>query len=505
VTIAPARDALEDRLLAAPSVPALLAVAVEQHGPRTAVIDSRDGTTLDYAGFAAAVRGTARDLHALGVRPGDRVALAMLNGWEYAVVYYATLTLGGVAVLVNTRLAAPEIAYVLQDSGASLAVTEAGLLDRMPGGVPVVLATEVVTREDAPGWPTVERTPADAANLLYTSGTTGRPKGAIQTHGNLVFNAGSNRRLLGTGVGDRMLIAAPFFHATGLNSQLVGSLSGGATVVIQPSFQRAETLRLLAEHRITVFAGVTTMLQLLVMDPGFSARDLSELRLFVLGGAPVQESVLDLAAEHLPQTVLGNAWGLTEATSIVTYVDGADFQGHPTSVGRPAPGVEVRIWDDGAAAFADAPDAVGELCVRGPVVTAGYWGKPEATAGAFLDGWLHTGDIGSLDAEGYVRVLDRTKDMIIRGGENVYSLEVENAISSHPDVAMVAVFGRPDPIFDERVCAALTLREGATTTEDELRAWTAESVADYKVPVVWEFLPEMPLGPTGKILKQALR
>jgi len=496
-------DEVERSLRDAPSLSAMLAVTVAAHGPRPALLD--DGVSFTYDEFDQRVRGTAFALQRLGVKAGDRVAIVLPNCWEYAVTYFAIQAAGAVAVLVNIRFAEGEIAHVLSDSGATVVVADETLSAKVPASANAVLAETLTNPGETPAdWRPVERALRDPANLLYTSGTTGRPKGAIQTHGNLVYNAALNRSLFEHACEDRTLIAAPFFHATGLNSQLIGMLSAGGQCVLQPSFKTATSLRLLAEHRITFFAGVATMLQLLIMNPDFPQRDLSALRLFVLGGAPVPEAILDLAAEHLPNAVLGNVWGLTEATSIATYASGQEFSEHSRSVGRAVDGVEVRVWNEFDECFVDEPDAVGELCVRGPIVTAGYWGNPAATASTYRDGWLHTGDVGSIDAQGYVHVLDRSKDMIIRGGENVYSLEVENAIAAHPDVAMVAVFGRPDDLFGERVCVAIVPEPGSRPTKESLGSWAAQRLADYKVPVEWQFLDEMPLNASGKVLKRQL-
>lgn len=493
----------EAGLSAASTIPDLLSRTVAAYGSRPALLDG--AVAFTYAELESRVKDAAHALQVQGVAAGDRVAIALPNCWEYAVAYFATQAAGAVAVLVNIRFTETEIAHVLADSGSVVVITDADLVARIPATARTVLATELTTAGQAPaGWVAVRRQPSDPANLLYTSGTTGAPKGAIQTHSNLVYNAALNRTLFSLTDADRTLIAAPFFHATGLNSQLIGMISAGGLCVLQPSFKTAESLRLLAEHRITFFAGVATMLQLLIMSPDFPARDLSALRLFVLGGAPVPEAVLDLAASHLPQAVLGNVWGLTEATSIVTYVGGEEFRAHPRSVGRAVNGVTIRVWNEVDGSFADRPDEAGELCVSGPVVTAGYWDNEDATAATYRDGWLHTGDIGTIDAEGYVHVLDRSKDMIIRGGENVYSLEVENAIAAHPDVAMVAVFGRPDDLFGERVCAAVVPRPGRIIAADTLAPWAGDRLADYKVPVDWQIVSELPTNASGKVLKRAL-
>jgi acyl-CoA synthetase (AMP-forming)/AMP-acid ligase II len=289
------------------------------------------------------------------------------------------------------------------------------------------------------------------------------------------------------------------FHATGLVSQVVGFGAHGAARVFQPRFTVAGMRESLAAHRITFFAGVTAMIHLMLADPAFDPADLLALRTVCFGGAPVAEAFLADATKRLPGVTFANVWGLTEATSIVTCAMGQGWLDRPWSVGRPVPGVEVSV--EGGR----DPDAVGELWVRGPVVTAGYWHRPEPTAETFrADGWLRTGDVGSVDADGYVRVLDRMKDMIIRGGENIYSLEVEGVLARHPAVADVAVVGVPDPVMGERVRAAVVLRPGRTLSLDTLRGWAGTQLADYKLPVELVVLDELPRNANGKILKRRL-
>jgi fatty-acyl-CoA synthase len=260
----------------------------------------------------------------------------------------------------------------------------------------------------------------------------------------------------------------------------------------------------LVEHRITFFAGVTAMIHLMLADPGMGTADLSALRTVCFGGAPVAEAFLTEAAGRLPGVSFANVWGLTEATSIVTCALGQEWLERPWSVGRPVPGIEVAVAIDEQVVDPD-PDAVGELWVRGPAVTAGYWGRPEATAQTFgAAGWLRTGDIGRADAEGYVQVLDRVKDMIIRGGENIYSLEVESVIARHPAVGEVAVVGMPDTVFGERVCAVAVLREGASLSIGTLREWAGTQLADYKLPAELVTVSELPRNASGKVIKKQL-
>jgi acyl-CoA synthetase (AMP-forming)/AMP-acid ligase II len=455
---------------------------------------AEDETVLTHAQAAAAAARAARRLRARGVRPGDRIALAMPNGWRYAVAYYGVQLAGAVAVLVNTRFAPPEIEYVLADSGACYVVTDGELAPRVPPTCPHWDVEELVAPGPDDGeWPGLSRDGRDVANILYTSGTTGRPKGAMQTHGNLAFNAGTVASVFGVTAADRTLVVAPLFHATGIVSQLVGFGAHGGACVFQPRFQVTQMREALMTQRITFFAGVTAMIQLILADPAFDPADLPALRTVCFGGAPVAEAFLGTAAAALPGVTFANVWGLTEATSIVTCALGEEWEKRPWSVGRPVPGVEVAV----------APD--GELCVRGPVVTAGYWHRPEATAETFTeDGWLHTGDVGRVDDEGYVQVLDRLKDMIIRGGENIYSLEVENVLAHHPAIAEVAVVGVPDPVFGERVRAVAVLRPGKGLSLEALRAWAGPYLADYKQPAELVTVGDLPRNANGKIMKKQL-
>ncbi|HEY4020655.1 MAG TPA: AMP-binding protein [Pseudonocardiaceae bacterium] len=486
------------------NVAAMLLDAVRAHGDQEAIVDGP--TRLDYAALARHAAAAAVRLAELGVEPGDRVAILLPNGWEYVAGYLGIQLAGAIALPVNTRFTASEIAYVLADSGTKVVLTDATTAPLVTGAVAVDVGGIVTAprREiDPAGLPGLLRHGEDVAQLLYTSGTTGRPKGAMQTHANLLFNAGTVRSLIGAGPGERTLIVAPLFHATGLVSQLVAFLSAGACCVLVGAFKADAVLRLLVDERITVLGGVAAMLRLMLTVEGADEADLSALRLFVMGGSPVPETFPAEMAARLPKLALGNVWGLTEATSIVTYTDAEDYLARPWSVGRAVDGVDVRISLDGRRPV-DLRNVAGELCVRGPIVTAGYWANPTATATTYTEGWLHTGDVGSIDADGYIRVLDRLKDMIIRGGENIYSVEVENALAAHPDIAEVAVIGVPDPIFDERVRAVVVPRPGSAPTVASVREHAATLLADYKVPAEVRFAAALPRNPAGKVLKRRL-
>ena len=479
------------------------------HGAREALVDGP--VRISHQEALRRSAAVADRLLARGVRPGMRVAILLPNGWQYAVGYCGAQLAGAIVVLVNTRLTGPEIDHVLSDSGATLIVTD----DTRGALVPAALAGRIVsadvllaepgTDEDvAPATlPGHARAPHDVAHLLYTSGTTGRPKGAMHTHANLLFNARTVRERVGAAPGERTLIAAPMFHATGTASQFIGFFTAGACCVFTPAFKAETTVALVAGERITFFAGVAAMLRLILLQAEDAASDLSALRLFVMGGSAVPAAFPAEVTRRLPGLKLGNVWGLTEATSIVTYTEGEEYLAHSGTVGTPVAGVEVAISLDGGPPR-DVRDTVGELCVRGPVVAGGYWNNPGATASTFLDGWLRTGDVGSIDADGFVRVLDRLKDMIIRGGENIYSLEVENVLATHPDVAEVAVVGVPDPVFDERVRAVVVPWPGRIPSVESLRAHAAASLAAYKVPAEVRFAGELPRNPSGKVLKRRL-
>ena len=464
--------------------------------------------TLSHAQTADRAHAVSARLASQGIRPGDRVAFALTSGWRYAVCYYGAQLAGATAVLVNTRFTQPEMEYVLADSGASLVITDADTDARVPAACPHADAAELAAAgAEASPPPGLAAAGGDIANILYTSGTTGHPKGALQTHANVVFNAGTVGRVFGVTEADRTLIVAPMFHATGIVSQLVGFGAHGAARVFQPRFAAAEMRRELARHKITVFAGVTAMIQLMLADPELDATDIRSLRTVVFGGAPVAEAFLDYAVPRLPGVTFANVWGLTEATSMVTCAIGQEWLDRPWSVGRAVPGVEVAVAAGGELTGGSdtSPGATGELLVRGPVVTAGYWNRPEATSEAFrADGWLRTGDIGRVDADGYVQVLDRMKDMIIRGGENVYCLEVESVLARHPAIAEVYVVGVPDELFGERVRAVAVPRPGRSLTLGELREWAGAALADYKLPAELLTLGELPRNASGKVLKKQL-
>jgi long-chain acyl-CoA synthetase len=464
--------------------------------------------TLSYAAFAERVRVTAGYLTAHGVRPGDRVALILPNVPAFPILCYAALHVGAAVVPMNPLLTEREIGYYLDDAG----VTRAFAFESLPDGgagaraagasadVPVItvgalgLSADELTAPAASARP-VERADDDLAVLLYTSGTTGRPKGAELTHHNLASNAAATSDgLLHLGPGDVVMGCLPLFHVFGLTCGLNTTVRTGACLALLPRFDPAAALKLVAEHRVTVFEGVPTMYSALLHSAG--EYDTSSLRLCVSGGAALPLEVLH-AFEQKFATVILEGYGLSETSPVVSF-NQPDRERKPGSIGTPIAGVEVRILDpDGA----DVPAGeVGELAVRGDGVMRGYWNRPEETAEAIPDGWFRTGDLGRADEDGYLFIVDRKKQLIIRGGYNVYPREVEEALHEHPAVAEVAVIGLKHPTLGEEVGAAIALVPGGTATVEELTAFARERVAAYKYPRRIWLVDALPKGPTGKIL-----
>ena len=461
----------------------LLRSAVERHPERVAVLDL-GGPSLTYAQLwddATRVAGGLRDL---GVRPGDRVANRQPNGADWVRTLWGTLLAGAVTVPVNTRLAPAEVEYVVTDSGSAVVV---GPDAPLPDGEPLAL-------DDAGH--------TDLAGIFYTSGTTGFPKGATTTHEAFLSNVETCIRCLAL---DRdaeqsTLISVPLFHVTGCNSQLLVLTALAGTSVVMPVFEVPAFLQAIEEHRISVLTTVPAIYWLALAAPGFTEVDTSSVRSLSYGGAPIAPDLVHRIQAAFPTARVGNGFGLSETASVSTYLPHEEAHAHADSVGFPAPVVDLRVADP------DPDTGVGELLVRGPNVSTGYWDKPEATARALVDGWLHSGDLARIDERGLTYVVDRVKDMINRGGENVYCVEVENALAAHPAVGEVAVVGVADPVLGEKVGAVVVPRPGTSLTAADLRAFAATRLADFKVPqfVVVRDQP-LPRNPGGKVLKPVLR
>ncbi len=461
------------------SVVAMLRATVDRSPAADAVAEA-GGEHVDYRGLWDAAARVAGGLRAQGVGRGDRVAVRLPNGLPWVLAYLGTLLAGGVAVPVNTRFTSEEAAYVVDDSGATVVLDSPDL----PSSTPY--ADESLGRDDL-------------AALFYTSGTTGFPKGARTTHGNLLSIVESTRRIRGYGhdaVGERNLVSVPLFHVTGCNSQLVSMLYVGGCAVVLPRFSVGAFLDALERERVTMSTAVPAIYWLMLNAAEFGRRDLSALRILSYGGAPIAPELVARLRAALPGVRLGNGYGLSEAASVVTYLPDEFADARPETVGFPIPVDDLRLDVDG--------EGPGELLVRGPNVVDGYWNKAAETAAAFRDGWLHTGDVAMIDGDGFVTVLDRVKDMINRGGENVYSLEVENVLAAHEAVGEVAVVAVPDEVMGEKVGAVLVPAGGALDVP-ALLTYAREHLADFKVPEYVAVLDEpLPRNPGGKVLKRTL-
>jgi long-chain acyl-CoA synthetase len=484
---------------------------------RTAVVDG--DTVVDYAGLHRRCYQLVAGLRALGVSRGDRVAVLARNSHQYLEAYLGVPAGGMVVVPLNTRLALPELQAILADADAAVLLTdrdpaELGPLTgevehvvTLPDGYEELL-TRGATGEQVELGEGVAET--DLAALFYTGGTTGRSKGVMLTHRNLVANAFHKTLACQLTRDDVLLAIGPLFHVAG-TAPLLGVAWLGATTVMLPSFDAATSLDLVQQHGVTVTLPVPTMVAAVVEEQRARPRDVSSLRLLGHAGSPAATEVLRRAHETFPQAELAHYYGATETAPIVTalpheereLVAGSSRLG---SCGQPVPGVAVRIVGPDGGEL--GPREVGEVVVRGPNVMAGYWRNPDATAAVLRDGWYRTGDVGYLDADSYLFLVDRLKDMIVTGGENVYSVEVEDVLSSHPAVLEAAVFGIPDERWGEAVHAIVTVRPGADPDglAETLDQHCRTVVAGYKVPKRIELRTEpLPKSGPGKILKRALR
>jgi long-chain acyl-CoA synthetase len=463
----------------------MLRASVERDADATALVEL-DGRSLSYGALWEDAARVAGGLRASGVGRGDRVAIHMPNGIDWALAFFATQMLGAVAVPVNTRLAAEEVAYVLDDSAAAFTL---GAGAPLPAGEPVQAE---------------ELAPEDLAAIFYTSGTTGFPKGAMTSHANFLTNSENAFRCLSTqrseGPGISTLLSVPMFHVTGCNSQLIPLLElGGRVEILASPLDLDGYMTAIGSHGVNQLVAVPAIYHALLRHPRFAELDVSGVRWVSYGGAPIAESLVARLLEAFPQARVGNGFGLTETSSLSTFLPHEEAAEHADSVGFALPVVDLAI---------DVPDAagVGELLVRGPNVVQGYWRKPEATAETFVDGWLHTGDVARADDDGLLYIVDRKKDMINRGGENVYSIEVENVLASAPAVSEAAVIAVPDEMMGEKVGAVIVPASGRQLDPNAILAHCRAHLADFKVPqyiAVREF--PLPRNPGGKLLKTQLR
>jgi long-chain acyl-CoA synthetase len=486
-----------------------LVEAGRAHAARPAIVDG--GAIISYATLDDLTARASQLLRARGVGEGDRVGLMFPNVPEFAISVYGALRAGAIAMPMNVMLKRREIAFQLRDSGARLLIAGRGLAEEAEAGAREV-GTEcllVDSEEFARLLDTVEpddavrpRGGADTAVILYTSGTTGLPKGAELSHGNLASNATTFRDMLGLRPDDIVLGALPMFHSFGQTCGLHTAIVAGACLSLMPRFDARTALQLIERERVTVFEGVPTMYAALLNHPEHQEFGVSSLRLCVSGGAALPLGILrDFEAAFGCPILEG--YGLTEASPVVSF-NRPDRVRKPGSIGLPIDGVEMCLVDDSGREV--SAGEVGEILVRGPSVMKGYWRQPDATALAMAPGgWLRTGDLATRDGDGYYFIVDRKKDVIIRGGYNVYPKEIEEVLYEHPAVHECAVVAVPHPQLGEEVGAAVVLKPGSAATPDELRDFVKERVAAYKYPrIVW-LTEDLPISAQGKILKREIQ
>ena len=504
------------------SIATILAESAVRYADRTAVVLGE--LRLTYAQLWTHALQYAAVLREKGIGPGDKVALLLPNTPHFPLAYYGTLALGAVAVPVHALLKAEEIQYVLQDSGAKVLVCAAPLLGEGAKGAELA-GVGVLAVMDSPGGTadaTLERIdtlalsatpieamvptePQDTAVILYTSGTTGTPKGAEITHLNVTMNVvASAMHSFSISADDVVLGCLPLFHTFGQTCCMNTAFYVGASVVMLPRFDGAQALELLDKESCTIFMGVPTM-YIGLLEAAKTSAHRPKLKFALSGGAALPVPVLEKFAEVFGTDVL-EGYGLTETSPVATF-NQVGFPPKPGTVGKAIWGVEVEV------ARSEVEEAIellptgelGEIVVRGHNVFKGYLNKPDATKAAFVDGWFRTGDLGTKDSDGYVSIVDRKKDMVIRGGYNVYPREVEEALLRHPAVGQVAIIGLPDPQYGEEVCAIVVKDPaGGEVTESELSAWAKQKMAAYKYPRRVMFTDAFPLGPSGKVLKREL-
>ena len=513
------------------------------YADRTFLVYEDDRVT--YAAFSRAAIALAHRLIEEGVKPGDRVAIVMRNLPEWPVAFFAGVLAGAIVTPLNAWWTGPELEFGLFDAGVKIAIVDDERLERIREALPRCpdLHRVFVARGAAEGmkvdalesvigpvlrWESLPDRPVpdlplagdDDATIFYTSGTTGKPKGALGTHRNMTSNivtSAFNQARAALRRGGQpapaptpqspqraALLAVPLFHVTGCSSNMVPIIFAGGKLVLMRRWDAETAMKLIEAERVTQTGGVPTIAWQLIEHPARERYDLSSLDTVSYGGAPSAPELVRRIKEVFPKAQPGNAWGMTETTATFCGHVGEDYINRPSSCGCPPPIGEAKLLDEDNK---PAPfGAVGELWVKGPQVVHSYWNRSEANAQTFVDGWLKTGDLATIDDEGFITIVDRSKDMIIRGGENIYSVEVENVLFAHPAVMDAALIAIPHRTLGEEPGAVVTLKPGASASEDELRAFVRARLAAFKVPVRVAFWPDMlPRNPNGKILKGELK
>lgn len=519
----------------------------KRHGNKTfLVFENERYSFIDHYALASALAGSLRDM---GVTKGDRVAIAMRNYPEWIFSFWAAISIGAISVPLNAWWSGDELAYGVADSGSKVLIFDDERTQRIAPYLGTLSSTsdiQVITvrctqetrlkipssidqkeirellKQEAPTQIDPAVKPDDPAVIFYTSGTTGKPKGAIGTHRNLTTNL-MNAFFVSTRstmlvkerstlpeaenegpVESTYLLSVPLFHATGCFATMIPNLVAGNKIILMRRWNPEDALALIEKESVTFFGGVPTMVWQVLNSPDFPRRDTSSIRNISYGGAPAPPELVRKIKEHFPTGLPSNGYGLTETSAIAAMNVGEDYVRKPDSVGPPVPVCEVRIV--GPEGVDQGINTPGELWIKGPNVIPGYWNNEAATAASFSDGWLHSGDMAFVDEEGYLHIVDRAKDMLIRGGENVYSTEVEAAIYEHPLVADVAVVGIPDLVLGEEVCAIIQVRPGYKITEQEVRDHVGSRLAHFKVPKYVFFREDpLPRNAAGKLLKGQLK
>jgi long-chain acyl-CoA synthetase len=485
-------------------------IATVARNPEAPALKLGDAT-LNYAELDEMTGQLATFLAELGIEVGDRVGIMLPNVPEFAIAYYAVMRAGGVVVPMNVLLKEREVDFYLSDPEAKLLFAWNQFEAEARKGAEIAGTKCMVISPDgfgellwgvAPRTAVAERAGSDTAVILYTSGTTGKPKGAELTHANLDSNAQVSLELFGLTADDIILGALPLFHAFGQTCTLNTAIASGATLVPVPRFNADKVLETIERDRVTVFAGVPTMFAALLHHPDREQFDTSSLRVCISGGAAMPVEILR-GFEAAFGSIILEGYGLSETSPVASFSH-LDRERKVGSIGTPVDGVEMRVVDSSRNEVAKGE--TGEIAIRGNNVMKGYWRRPEATAEAIDEqGWFYSGDIGRVDADGYFFIVDRKKELIIRGGYNVYPREIEEVLYEHPAVREAAVIGIPHPDLGEEIGAAVALKTGAEVSEDELRDFVKSRVAAYKYPRhVW-FVDELPKGATGKILKREIR
>ena len=453
-----------------------------------------------------------------GIRSGDNIAILLPNCAEFIIVYLGIIHSGAVALPINTRLKPPEINFILRNANACALIvhnntwgTARNFLTEISGikhfmsvnfGHETATPLERFISGSGSGYNVPDLQPENVAAIIYTSGTTGLPKGAMLMHKNLIFNAHSTVRGFGFQHHNRHLVTVPLFHVTGLNTILITSLMLGSTLIVSDKNSPRDVLKLMENYKVNTYFGAPTTYLLLFDLKDIKTIDLSSIRIFVYAGAPMPPAAILRLSKLFPEIELINLYGLTEATSITTVLPAADALRNIESVGRPVSGLQLKVIDPGGVEL--PPGEIGELCVKGASVFKGYYKNPEATTEAFIGDWFRTGDKAIINDEGYVFLKGRIKELIIVAGENVYPIEVENVISSIPEVLEAAVIGKDNPVLGQVVKAVVVLERGTELSVAEIKNHCAENLASFKVPQSVEFIGHLPRNPSGKVMKRLL-